>query len=78
MGLQRSGPDSNLYYFVDQGQIVILLLYVKDMYLTGNHVSKLTWLRQRLTQTYDMTDMGTLCHSLGLEFLYSPSDITIT
>jgi hypothetical protein len=77
-GLSRSSSDSNLYFFHEQGRTTILLLYVDDMYLTGDHQEKLDWLRQRFTTTYKMTDLELLHHSLGLEFLHSPTGITIT
>jgi hypothetical protein len=44
LGLSRSSAESNLYYFQDQGRIAVLLLYVDDMYFTGNHLEKIDWL----------------------------------
>ena len=35
MGFTKSKADSNLYYKVVEGNIVILLLYVDDLFRTG-------------------------------------------
>jgi len=35
LGFAKSKADSNLYYKVEDGNIVILLLYVDDIFVTG-------------------------------------------
>ena len=35
MGFTKSKVDSNLYYKVEEGNLVILLLYVYDLFVTG-------------------------------------------
>ena len=35
MGFTKSKADSNLYYKVEDGNPMILLLYVDDLFLTG-------------------------------------------
>ena len=35
LGFTKSKADSNLYYKVEEGNIVILLLYVDDLFVTG-------------------------------------------
>ena len=35
MGFTKSKADSNLYYKVEDGNQVILLLYVDDLFVTG-------------------------------------------
>ena len=37
IGLSKSKVDPNLYYKVVEDEPVILLLYVDDLFLTGNH-----------------------------------------
>jgi hypothetical protein len=50
-------------------------IYVDDM---GNHSTKLAELRSYLKSRYKMTDLGTLSHSLGLEYLFHPKGILVT
>ena len=35
LGFTKSKEDSNLYYNVEEGNFVILLLYVDDLFVTG-------------------------------------------
>ena len=35
MGFPKSKADSNLYYKVEDGNLVMLLLYVDDIFVTG-------------------------------------------
>ncbi len=40
-GLTRGGVDANVYFFNEGGKIMLLILYVDDVYLIGNHIPKL-------------------------------------
>jgi hypothetical protein len=35
LGFTKNSADPNLYFKVEDGELVILLLYVDDMFLTG-------------------------------------------
>ena len=59
--------DKWLFYF-----------YVDDMYLMGNHATKLAELRSYLKSRHEMIDCGTLNHSLGLEYIFQPEGIIVT
>lgn len=76
--LIKSGADPNLYYFEDGGKLTILLLYVDDVYITGSHDSHIASIRAYIQTRFDMSDLGLLTYSLGLEFLFSTSGILIT
>ena len=38
LGFTKSKADSNLYYKVEEGNLVILILYVDDLFVTGEDV----------------------------------------
>ena len=38
MGFTKSKADSNIYYKVEEGNLAILLLYVDDLFVTGEDV----------------------------------------
>jgi transposase InsO family protein len=78
LGLTKSTADPNLYYYHGESRVALLLLYVDDVYIFGDHPSKLTEMAQELMGAYDMTDMGTLGHSLGLEFHFTSSGVVVT
>ena len=48
LGFTKSKEDSNLYYKVDEDGILILLLYVDDLFLTGE-VKSIIECKKRLT-----------------------------
>jgi transposase InsO family protein len=77
-GLHKSSADSNLYYLKEAGKITLLLLYVDDVYITGSNTPHIALLRSEIQQAFDMTDLGLLSYSLGIEFLSRPDGIFIT
>lgn len=77
-GLTKSKADYNLYFHEDQGKITLLLLYVNDVYLTGNNDVRIAFIRKEIQQTFEMSDLGLLSYSLGLEFLFEPEGILVT
>jgi len=46
--LKKSSSDNNLYFLHHQRKIMILVLYVDDIFIIGNHNTKITWLSQQL------------------------------
>ena len=67
MEFTKSKADSNLYYKVveDEGP-VILLLYVDDMFLTGEE-KLIAKCKKKLVTEFEMKDLGHLHYFLGLE-----------
>ena len=65
----KSKADSNLYFKIMDNELVILLLYVDDLFLTGEE--KLI----RLASEFEMKDLGLMHYFLGLEVWQSPERI---
>ena len=57
MGFAKSNVDSNLYYKVVEDEPVILLLYVDDLYLTGNE-KQIMESKKKLAEDFEMKDLG--------------------
>ena len=72
-----STADPSLYYLVEHDQTVFALIYVDDIYLSNNHTTKIEDIHFALSRRFDMTDLGLLSHSLGLEFTFSSIGISI-
>ena len=66
LGFTKSKVDSNLYYKVENDGIVILLLYVDDLFLTWKE-KLITECKKKLTTKFEMKDIGTMHYFLGLE-----------
>ncbi len=71
-GLTWSGVDANVYFFNEGNKIMLLILYVDDVYLVGSHIPKLDWIWN------EMTNLKLLWHSLKLEYFFHPNGMTIT
>ena len=65
MGFSKSKVDRNLSYNVVEDVPIILLLYVDDLFLTGN----------LLTEEFEMKNLGLMHYFLGLEVWQSSEGI---
>ena len=60
LGFTKSKANSKLYYKVEDGNPVMLLLYVDDLFVTG-----MNWLiadmKRKLAAEFEMKDLGMMC-----------------
>jgi hypothetical protein len=66
LGFTKSKADPNLYYKVKDSGPVILLLYVDDLFLTGDK-KLITECKRNLASEFEMKDLGMMHYFLGLE-----------
>jgi hypothetical protein len=66
LGFAKSSADPNLYFKVEDGELVILLLYVDDPFLTGAE-NLITKCKRKLAAEFEMKDLGMMHYFLGLE-----------
>ena len=66
MGFAKSKFDPNLSYKVVEDELVILLLYVDDLFLTGNE-KQIMESKKKLAKEFEMKDLGLMHYFLGLE-----------
>ena len=71
LGFQESKCDYSLFVFKQQGVYLLLLIYVDDILLTGNHPRQMHRLIQQLRTLFSMKDLGPLHYFLGVEVSYS-------
>jgi hypothetical protein len=67
LGFSKSHADLNLYYKVVDNAPVILLLYVDDLFITGEE-SLIIQCKKDLASEFDMKDLGLMHYYLGLEY----------
>ena len=65
-GLYKSKADSNLYYKVEDGNPMILLLYVDDMFVTGMD-GLIVDVKRKLAIEFEMKDLGMMHYFVGME-----------
>jgi hypothetical protein len=74
LGFTKSKADSNLYFKVVDGGPVILLLYVDDLFLTGEE-KLITETKRKLDVEFEMKYLSMMHYFLGLEVWQRPSEI---
>ena len=66
LGFTKSKADSNLYYNIKDGNPVILLLYVDDIFVTGMD-GLITDTKRNLAAKFEMKELGMMHYFLGME-----------
>ena len=66
-GFQRNPSDSNLYIKHSGNDILFLVVYVDDLIITGSSEHLISEIKQDLSRTFDMTNLGLLHYCLGIE-----------
>ena len=75
LGFTKSKEDSNLYYKVEDGNPVMLLLYV-DMFVTGMD-GLIADTKRKLASEFEMKDLGMMHYFLGMEVWKNADGISL-
>ncbi|CAL8156616.1 unnamed protein product [Prunus armeniaca] len=62
----------------EEGQILIVCLYVDDLIYTGNDVAMFNDLKKSMMHEFDMSDLGLMHYFLGIEVVQSSAEIFIS
>ena len=76
MSFIKSKADPNLYYKVEDGNPMILLLYVDDLFVTGMD-GLIADTKRRLATEFEMKDLGMMHYFLGMEVWQSTGGISL-
>ena len=66
IGFTKSKVDSNLYFKVEDGRSMMFLLYVYDLFMTGEE-ELIKDERRRLATEFEMKDLGMMHYFLGMD-----------
>ncbi|RVW74059.1 Retrovirus-related Pol polyprotein from transposon TNT 1-94 [Vitis vinifera] len=61
-----------------EGKLAIIIVYVDDIILTGDHEEKIDLLKKLLTKEFEIKDLGTLKYFLGMEIARSKKAIAVS
>ena len=61
-----------------EGKLAIIIVYVDDIILTGDHEEKIDLLKKLLTKEFEIKDLGNLKYFLGMEIARSKKGIAIS
>ena len=76
LGFTKSKADSNLYYKVEDGNPVMLLLYVDDLFVTGMD-GLIPDTKRKLATKFEMKDLGMMHYFLGMEVWQNANGISL-
>jgi hypothetical protein len=76
LGFPKSKADSNLYFKVMNDELVILLLYVDELFLTREE-NLIIDCKKKFVAEFEMTGLGLMHYFLGLEVWQSPEKISL-
>ena len=74
LGFNQSKEDSNLYFKVEGGRLVMLLLYVNDLFLMGEE-KLIEDAKRRLDTEFKIKYLGMMHYFLGIEVWKSADGI---
>ena len=74
LGFTKSKVDSNLYYKVEDGNLVMLLLYVDGVFVTGMD-GLIADTKRKIAAEFKMKDLGMMHYFLGMEVWQSSEGI---
>lgn len=74
LGFQKNDVDSNIYLIVIKNQPLFLVLYVDDIFLTGED-NLIEWCKKELINEFEMKYLGLLHYFLGLEVKQSKDEV---
>jgi hypothetical protein len=77
LGFSKSIADPNLYIKIIQNHPVLLVLYVDDLFLTGEE-DLIAQTKRELSEEFEMKDLGLMHYFLGLEVWQKPGEIFLS
>jgi hypothetical protein len=79
IGLEKSNADDSLYVLEANGQVaLIVLVYVDDMAIAAQTKASIVDFKTKLTRMFEITDLGSLRHMLGLQIVRDRAKQSIT
>lgn len=77
LGFCKNDADSNIYFKVANDEMLILVLYVDDLFLTGKN-EFIIRCKKELASEFEMKDLGLMHYFLGLEVWQRSNEIFLS
>lgn len=78
LGFKRSPSETTLYVKLLGNDLVIVSLYVDDLFVTGSRRDLIEDFKKEMSQVFEMTDLGIMSYFLGMEVKQSENEIFIS
>ena len=73
-----SKSDNSLYIRSDSASPIVIILYVDDLVIGGEHLIDINKVKSLLSDKFEMTDMKELHYFLAIEVVRTPAGIMIS
>ena len=70
--------DNSLYIRSDSTSLIVIIIYVEDPVIGGEHLVDINKVKFLLSDKFEMTDMKELRYFLGIEVIRTPVGILIS
>jgi Reverse transcriptase (RNA-dependent DNA polymerase)/Integrase core domain len=77
-GYTQSDSDHTLFYRKRHEKIAVLIIYVDDMIITGDDQDEIGRLEERLSEEFEMKNLGGLKYFLGIEVVRTKEGISLS
>ena len=77
-GFVQCPYEAALYVKEEQGNLLLVALYVDDLFFMGNNEEMIKEFKKEMTQEFEMTDLGLMRFFLGIEVKQEKSGIFIS
>ena len=64
---ERCKSDINVYLQKYDGNFLIIVMYVDDLFITGSTHASISFIKTALHEAFEMSDLGLLRQFLGIE-----------
>ena len=78
IGFRMSKSDNSLYIRSNSTSPIVIILYVDDLVIGGEHFVEINKVKSLLSDMFEMTDMKALHYFLGIEVIRTPAGIMIS
>lgn len=76
-GFVITSADASLFVKRKNSKMAVVLVYVDDLIITGDHTEMISQLKENLCIRFHMKGLGKLSHFLGLELSYESTGIVL-
>ncbi|GJT10049.1 uncharacterized mitochondrial protein-like protein [Tanacetum coccineum] len=67
MGFQHCMQEKVVYKAVTNGEFIVVVVYVDDLFVTGKSLDCINEFKKRMASQFEMSDLGALTYYLGIE-----------
>jgi hypothetical protein len=77
IGLTQTTTDNCVYQRFDSQKVLLITVYVNDLIILSNDGRMMTELKEKLSEHFDMKDLGEIKYCLGFQVICDQAQGTI-